>query len=102
RRGDRGKRRRTMTRLVPPVLELKPPASRSSNYEVPVIVREPAPGIMADSDKARLDRRSAFARQFIADPISAVKGLTQDVLRHYVDPEEAAGFLVPYLVKASY
>jgi hypothetical protein len=50
----------------------------------------------------RSERRAAFAGRFRDDPVSAVNGLTREVLLRRVEAEEAAGLLLPYLVRASY
>jgi hypothetical protein len=58
--------------------------------------------LLPGAGKTGPDWRCAFERRFGEDPISAVHGLTRDVLRQDVPAAEAAGLLLPYLVKASY
>lgn len=91
-----------MTRLAPSALELINPAHPFTSYESPTLVHEPAPGMRRSVEQGPWDWRSAFARRFRDDAISAVKRLTQDVVRRRVAAEEAASLLLPYLVKSSY
>ncbi len=91
-----------MTRLPPPRLVLAGPAPRPSSGQSPVIEREPAPDTTTSFEKGRVDWQAAFQQRFRDDPLAAVTELVRDVLVRPERAEEAAGLLLPYLVRSSY
>jgi hypothetical protein len=91
-----------MTRLGPPAVVLIRPAPAFTGRKASAVVPGPPPGNGNGFEDDPSQRRSAFAGRFRDDPVSAVNGMTRDVLLRRMDAEEAAGLLLPYLVRASY